>query len=89
MLGDLELLFQEQLTALVEDAAEQQMVKKGKVVVTDPSPQKDHPSIMILEEESAAVPTRLDDLITLQPGGRSRWFIQCMPRTGSAYGNST
>ena len=38
MLGDLELLFQEQLTTLAEDAAEQQVVKKGKVVGTDPSP---------------------------------------------------
>ena len=38
MLGDLELLFQEQLTTLTEDAVEQQAVKKGKVVVTDPSP---------------------------------------------------
>ena len=38
MLGDLELLFQEQLTALVEDAAEQQTLRKGMAVVTDPSP---------------------------------------------------
>ena len=38
MLGDLELLFQEQLIALAEEATEQQALKKGKTVVTDPSP---------------------------------------------------
>ena len=38
MLRDLELLFQEQLTALAEAAAEQQTLRKGKAVVTDPSP---------------------------------------------------
>ena len=56
--GDLELLFQEQLVSLVEDHAEYQAVRKGKVVATDPSPQKDHTSIMVLEEDSAATPTR-------------------------------
>ena len=74
---------------LAEDITEQQAVKKGKVVVTDPSLQKDQSSVMVLEEDSEATPTRPDELITLQPGGRSRWFIQCMPRTGSAYGDST
>ena len=34
-LGDLELLFQEQLTVLVEEAAEQHMLGKGKVVLTE------------------------------------------------------
>ena len=37
MLRDLELLFQEQLTALAEDAAEQHAVKEGKAIITDPS----------------------------------------------------
>ena len=64
MLGDLELLFQEQLTALAENAAEQYAVKKGKAVITDPSPQEDHPSVMVLEEESVATPTRPVELIT-------------------------
>ena len=40
---------------------------------------------MVLEEDSAATtPTRLDELITLQSGGWSRWFVQHMPRSGSA-----
>ena len=65
------------------------MVKKGKAVVTDPSPQKDHPAIMVLEEEEAAAPTRPDELITSQPGGGSRWFIQHTPCSGSAAGDST
>ena len=37
LLGDLELLFREQLAALAKDVAEQQAVKKGKAVITDPS----------------------------------------------------
>ena len=88
MLRDLELLFQEQLTALAEDAAEQQAVKKGKAVVTDPSQYEDHPSIMVLEEESATTPTRPNELITLQPRGGSRWFVQHMPRSSNAAGDS-
>ena len=89
ILRDLELLFQEQLTALAEDAAEQQAVKKGKVVVTDPSQQEDHLSIMVLEEEAATAPTRPDELNAPQSGGGSRWFIQHMPRSSSAAGDST
>ena len=89
MLKDLELLFQEQLMALAEDAAEQQALRKGKSMVTDPSPPQDHPSIMVLEEEAEAAPTRPDELITPQPRGGSRWFKQRMPRTGCAYGDST
>ena len=61
MLGDLELLFQEQLTALAEDAAEQQALRKGKAVVTNPSPPQDHASIMVLGEETGATPTRPDE----------------------------
>ena len=72
MLEDLELLFQEQLIALAEDVAKQQAVKKGKAVVKNPSQQEDHPSILVMEEKSAAAPTRPDELITLQPGGASR-----------------
>ena len=37
-LEDLELLFQEQLVVFVEDAAELDTVRKGKVVVTDQIP---------------------------------------------------
>ena len=56
----------------------------------DPSPQKDHASIMVLEEDSAAAaPTRPDELITLQLGGRSRWFVRHMPRSGSVACDST
>ena len=89
-MGDLELLFQEQLVSLAEDLAEYQAVRKGKAMATDPSPQKDHASIMVLEEDSAvAAPTRPDELITLQPGGGSRWFVQHMPRSGSAARGST
>ena len=72
MLGDLELLFHEQLTALAEDAAEQHAVKKWKAVITDPSQQQNHPSIMVLEEAIATTPTRPNELITLQPRGGSR-----------------
>ena len=50
MLGDLELLFQKQLTALAEDVAEQQALRKGKAVATDPTPPQDYSSIMVLEE---------------------------------------
>ena len=89
MLGDMELLFQEQLTALDEDAGEQQALRKGKAVVTDPSPLQDHSSIMVLEEEAEAAPTRPDELITSQPESGSGWFVQRMPRTGSALGDST
>ena len=38
MMGDLELLYREQLASLEEDFAEYQAVKKWKAVVTDPSP---------------------------------------------------
>ena len=64
-------------------------MKKGKAVVTDPSPQKDHPSIMVLEEDAAATPTRPNKLITLQSGGGSKWFVQHMPHSGSAAGGCT
>ena len=37
MLGDLELLFQEQLAVLAEDVTEQQALRKGKAMTTDPS----------------------------------------------------
>ena len=88
-LGDLELLFQEQLAMLAEDAVEQQSLRKGKAVATGPSPSQDHSSIMVLEEEPEAAPTKPDELITPQREGWSRWFMQHMPRTGSAYGDST
>ena len=75
-MGDLELQFQKQLLSLKEDLAEHQVVRKGKAVATDPSLQKDHASIMVLEEDSVATdPFRPDELITLQPQGRSRWFV--------------
>ena len=74
-MGDLELLFQEQLVSLAENLAEYQAVKKGKVVAMNPSLRKDHLSIMVLEEDSAATPTGPDELITLQPEGGSRWFV--------------
>ena len=79
MIRDLELLFQEQLTALAEDAAEQEALRKGKAVVMGPSPPQDRPSIMVLREETEAAPTRPDELITQQPRGGSRWYIQCIP----------
>ena len=65
VLVDLELLFQEQLAVLAEDAAEQQALRKGKAVATDSSLPQDHSSIMVLEEEPEAAPTRPDELITL------------------------
>ena len=37
-LGDLELLFQEQLTALAEDATKQHTLRKGKPVLIDCEP---------------------------------------------------
>ena len=89
-MGDLELLFQEQLLSLAEDHAEYQAVRKGKAVATDPSPQKDHASILVIEEDSAAVtPTRPDELITLQPHGGSRWLVQHMLHSGSATSGNT
>ena len=59
-MGDLEQLFQEQLTSLAQDMAEHETAqKKGKAVATDPS-------IMVLEEDLALeAPTRPDELITL------------------------
>ena len=90
VMGDLEQLLQEQLVSLVEDIAEYQTARKGKAVVTDPSPQKDHASIMVLEEDlAAAATTRPDELITLQPGGGSIWFVQRMPHSGSVASGST
>ena len=88
-LEDLELLFQEQLAVFAEDVAEQQTLRKGKAVATDPSLPQDHSSIMVLEEELEAAPTRPDELITSQPEGGSRWFVRRMPRASSAFGNST
>ena len=84
-MGDLELLFQEQLTSLAEDHVEYQTMRKGKAAATDPFPQKDHASIMVIEEDSAAAaPTRPDELITLQPQDGSRWLVQHVPHSGSA-----
>ena len=55
--------------SLAEDIAEHQAARKGKAVVMDPSPQEDHASIMVLEEDlAAAAPTRLYELITLNRG---------------------
>ena len=88
-LEDLELLFQEQLTVFAEDTVEQHTLKKGKAVATDPSLLQDHSSIMALEEELEAAPTRLDELIASQPEGESRWFVQRMPYTSGASGDST
>ena len=69
LLGDLVLLFQEQLVALVEDAAEQDIIRNRKVVITDHEPadshqQQDHLAIMVLEESVAPSPTRPVELIT-------------------------
>ena len=45
---------------------------------------------MVLEEDLAVeAPTRPDELITLQSGGGSRWFVQRMPHLGNAAGSST
>ena len=83
-MGDLELLFQEQLKSLREDLAEHQAAMKGKAMATGPSSQKDHASIMVIEEDSAVVaPTRPDELITLQPQDGSRWMVQYMPHSGN------
>ena len=69
-MGDLEQLFQEQLASLAQDVAEHETAqKKGKAVATNPS-------IMVLEEDLAVeAPTKPDELITLQPGSGSRWFV--------------
>ena len=69
MLGDLELLFQEQLTALAEDAAKQNALRKGKAVMidhnpTEPRQQQGYPSIMVLEESAPSPSTRPVELIT-------------------------
>ena len=42
LLGDLELLYQEQLAALAEDTTEQNAARKGKAVITDHEPTKSH-----------------------------------------------
>ena len=52
------------------------MARKGKAMITYPSQQEDHSPVIVLEEESAATPTRPVELITPQPGGESRWYIQ-------------
>ena len=79
MLGDLEVMFQEQLEALARDAAEQQMAKKGKAIFVDnelarPCQQLDPPSIMVLEELEATPMTRPVELITPQLGGRCEYL---------------
>ena len=83
-MGDLEQLFQEQLASLAQDVAEHETAqKKGKAVATDPS-------IMVLEEDLALeAPVRPDELITLQLGSGSRWFVQRMPHLDNAAGGST
>ena len=83
-MGDLEQLFQEQLASLAQDVAEHETAKKkGKAVATDPS-------IIVLEEDQAVeAPTKPDELITLQPGGESRWFVQHMPHLGNVGSGST
>ena len=44
---------------------EHQAAKKGKTMAMDPSLGKDHASIMVIEEDSAAAaPIRPDELIT-------------------------
>ena len=79
-MGDLELLFQEQHKSLKEDLAEHQAAMKGKAKAMGPSSQKDHASIMVIEEDSAVVPpTRPGELITLQPQDESRWMVRHMP----------
>ena len=75
-LGDLELLFQEQLIVLAEEVTEQHALKKGKAVLTEgeldcSSRQQGHPAIMVLEESDVAS-TRPNELITSQSGGGSR-----------------
>ena len=82
-LGDLELLFQEQLIILAEEAAEQHALKKGKAVLIEceldcSARQQDHQAIMVLEESEVAS-TRPDELITPQSGGGSRWYVQPKP----------
>ena len=58
-------------------------------MAADSSLLQDHSSIMVLEEELDAAPTRPDELITLQPEGESRWFVRRMPHTSGAFGDST
>ena len=89
-MSDLELLYQEQLKSIVEDLAEHQAAeRKGKAVATDPPLQEDHASIMVLEEDSAVPDSpRPDELITLQPEGGSRWFVQHMPHSDSVASGS-
>ena len=77
ILEDLELLFQEQIAVLAEDAAEQNALRKGKAVMidhnpTEPRQQQDYPAIMVLEESASSPSTRPVELITPQPGGGSR-----------------
>ena len=83
MLNDLELLFQEKLATLAEDVAEHHWNCKGKVVIMEEVPaacqgQQDHPSIMVLEESKPAS-TKLEELISQQSVGGSRWYIQPKP----------
>ena len=73
----------------IEDAAEQYTLKKGKAVAANPSLPQDHSSIMVLEEELEAAPTRPDEIITSQPEGESRWFVRHMPCTSGTSGDST
>ena len=44
---------------------------------------------MVLEELATPPPTRPVELITPQPEGGSRWFIQCMPLIGNVAGGSS
>ena len=85
-LANLELLFQEQLVVLAENATEQQVLRKGKAMAMDPSLLQDHPSIMVLGEDTEPAPTRPDELITPQLEGGSRWFVQ---RDWRQYTNSS
>ena len=94
ILEDLELLFQEQLTVLEEDATEQNALRKGKAVMidhnpTEPHQQQDYPAIMVLEESASSPSIRPVELITPQPGGGSRWFVQRMPHTSSTASGSS
>ena len=72
MFGYLEVLFQEQLMALAEDAAEQQMAKKGKAVAIDNTPARPcrQPSpltIMFPEELEATFRHQVDMIIDNGP----------------------
>ena len=44
---------------------------------------------MVLEETAIPSLTRPSELITSQPGGGSRWFIQRLPCSGSAAGRGS